>query len=190
MNKEYDYVIGQNAYDCGIASILTILKYYGINASREKIISKLNRKSSGYTAYDLITVSKHYEINAYGVKDRINNIKKLPAIAHTNKDKNMFHFIVIFEINNRKREMLIMDPSEGLKTISFEEFNKITTNIFLIFEGKKKKKTKNFRLKKEIIISLYNDLLELDSWYLSIPFKPKLFTVVKEKCFNKSVKNS
>ena len=169
MNKEYDYVIGQNAYDCGIASILTILKYYGISASIEKIISKLNRKSSGYTAYDLITVSKHYGINAYGIKDRIKNIKKLPVIAHTIKDKNMFHFIVIFEINNRKREMLIMDPSEGLKTISFEEFNKITTNIFLIFEGKKKKKTKNFRLKKEIIkICQNNKRIILSTLFLSI----------------------
>ena len=169
MNKQYDYVIGQNAYDCGIASILTILKYYGINASRERIISKLSRQSTGYTAYDLITISKDYGIEAYGIKDKINNIKKLPAIAHTIKDKNMFHFIVIYEINYRKREVLIMDPSEGLKIISFEEFEKITTNIFLIFEGKKKKKTKNFRLKQEIIkICQNNKRIILNTLFLSV----------------------
>ena len=48
MNKNYDYVLGENSYDCGIASIITILKYYGINPSREKIVSKYNRKNAGY----------------------------------------------------------------------------------------------------------------------------------------------
>ena len=44
MKKNYDYVLQQNSYDCGIASLITILMYYGIKPSRESIVSKLNKK--------------------------------------------------------------------------------------------------------------------------------------------------
>ena len=35
MNRNYDYVLQQNTTDCGIASIMTVLMYYGIKPSRE-----------------------------------------------------------------------------------------------------------------------------------------------------------
>lgn len=148
MTKSYDYVMQQNTYDCGIASIMTILMYYGIKPSREKIVSKLHKKQEGYTAYDLIKISKSYGIEAYGMKQKIEEVKHLPAIAHTIKDNNMFHFIVILEKN--KNTIKIMDPSLGITDITYEEFKKITTDIFLFFEGKKRKKVKDLRFKKEI----------------------------------------
>ena len=174
MNKKYDYVMQQNSYDCGIASVMTILKYYGISASREKIVSNLNKRSNGYTAYDLIKISKYYGLDSYGIKDDIRNIKKLTAISHTIKDKNMFHFIVILEINNKKRLIKIVDPAEGIKIISFDEFNSITTNIFLIFEGNKRKKSKDKRFNKVIIkIFRNNKRIILKTIFLSI-----LYTVL------------
>ena len=151
MNKSYDYVLQQSYTDCGIASIMTVLMYYGIKPSREAILSKVKQKDCGYAAYDLIKISKHYGINAYGVRSQLENIDKLPAIAHTIKNENMFHFIVILEINKKKQTIKVMDPEDGIKTISFEKFHNITTDIFLIFEGKKKKKTKSKRFKAEIL---------------------------------------
>ena len=167
--KNYDYVMQQNYYDCGIASIMTILKYYGISASREKIVGRLNKKNNGYTAYDLVQVARYYGMESYGIKDHIRNIKKLPAIAHTIKDKNVFHFIVILEINSKKELIKIVDPAEGIKTISFDDFNRITTNIFLIFEGNKCKKIKDQRFKKEMIkIFQNNKTIILKTIFLSV----------------------
>ena len=103
MNRNYDYVLQQNTTDCGIASIMTVLMYYGIKPSREKIVSKLNKKYDGYTAYDLVKVSKSYGIDSYGIKTDLLSIKKLPVIAQTIRDKNMFHFIVIFEVNKKNK---------------------------------------------------------------------------------------
>lgn len=151
MSKNYTYVLGQNNYDCGIASIMTILYYYGIRVSRESIINKFKKQDNGYTAYDLIRIAKMYDIDAYGIKSNIRNIEKFPVIAHTVKDKNMFHFIVIFEKNDHKNNLKIMDPSEGMKILSYDEFDKITTNIFLLFNGVKSKQLKNKRFKVEII---------------------------------------
>ena len=151
MRKNYDYVLGQNSYDCGISSIITVLRYYGINASREKIISKFDKCDNGYTAYDLICIAKMYGVKGYGLKTTIDKLNKFPVIAHTVKDKNMFHFIVILEKNNKKKRLLMMDPSEGIKEITYDEFYSITTGIFLLFEGRKKKSVKDQRFKKEII---------------------------------------
>ena len=169
MSKNYDYALQQNTTDCGIASIMTILMYYGIKPSREKIVSKLNKKYDGYTAYDLVKVSKSYGIDSYGIKTDLLSIKKLPVIAHTIKDKNMFHFIVIFEINKKDKILKIMDPSEGIKIITFKEFEEITTNIFLVFKGDKKKKIKDQRFKKEIIkIFQKNKRIILKTLFLSL----------------------
>lgn len=138
MNKNYDYVLQQNSYDCGIASLISILMYYGIRPSREKIIDSISKKHGGYTAYDLIKIGNMYGLEGYGLKTNIKELEKLPVIAHTIKDKNMFHFIVIYEIHNDY--IKVLDPSEGVKNMSFEEFDEISTNIFLIFTGLKKKK--------------------------------------------------
>lgn len=167
MKKNYDYVLQQNSYDCGIASLITILMYYGIKPSRESIVSKLNKKHGGYTAYDLVKVSKSYGLDAYGIKSNIKDIKKLPVIAHTIKDKNLFHFIVILEKN--KDTLKVMDPSIGIIDITYEEFSKITTNIFLIFEGLKRKKAKDLRFKREIFgIFKQNKKIIVKTLFLSI----------------------
>lgn len=150
MSKKYQYTLQQNKEDCGVAAIMTILMNYGINPSREKILKTIPKKNNGYSAYDLIKISKQYGVEGSGIKTNFQNLKNLPVIAHTIKNKNMFHYIVIFEIDNRNKTLTIMDPSEGLKKITFEEFSEITTNIFLIFSGQKKKKIKNVRFKKEI----------------------------------------
>lgn len=149
MRKNYDYILQQNSYDCGIASLMTILMYYGIKPSREKLASRMTKKYGGYTAYDLVKISKSYGLKSYGLKSDIKEIKKLPTIAHTIKDKNFFHFIVILEKN--KNTLKVMDPSIGITDITYEEFNEITTGIFLIFEGLKRKKAKDTRFKKEIL---------------------------------------
>ena len=148
MSKKYDYVLGDNHYDCGIASIMTILMHYGLNPSREEIIEKLGKKDDGFSAYDLVKISKSYNIDSYGIRTDISKIKKFPVIAHTIKDKNMYHFIVIFE--TFLKGIRIMDPSEGIKTISYKEFNSMTTGIFLVFNGNKNKKEHDNRFKEEL----------------------------------------
>lgn len=177
MNKKYDYVLQQNTTDCGIASIMTVLMYYGIKPSREKIINKLPKRQDGYTAYDLVKISKSYGINSYGMKLKISDIKNFPVIAHTIKDKNIFHFIVILSYDKKRQILKIMDPAIGIKTISLKEFEEITTNIFLLFDKTKKKKIKDKRFKNEITkIMKQNKTIIFKTIVLSIIFV--LFSLV------------
>ena len=104
MAKKYDYVLGQNKYDCGIASIMTILLYYGIKASREEIIKKYRKTDNGYTAYDLIKIAKSYSLDGYGIKSNIkeiNNNKYNELIIKIYKYKSNNNIIEGSIISNR-----------------------------------------------------------------------------------------
>ena len=149
MTKKYDYVLGENYFDCGIASIMTILLHFGINPSREEVLERVKFNKNGFTAYDLINISKSYGIDGYGIKCDISKIKKFPVIAHTIKDKNMYHFIVILE--KLVSGIKIMDPSEGIKIISYKKFKEVTTGIFLVFNGDIRTKEKDLRFKQIIV---------------------------------------
>lgn len=193
MSKKYDYVLGDNHYDCGIASVMTILMHYGINPSREEIIEKLGKKNDGFSAYDLVKISKSYNIDAYGIKTDISKIKKFPVIAHTIKDKNMYHFIVIFETS--LKGIKIMDPSEGIKTISYKAFRSITTGIFLVFNGNKNKKEHDNRLKKELKKLLKNNktlviktiILSIIYAVLSLLFNYYLKTILSSNTYKNTL---
>ena len=98
MNTNYDYVLQESNYDCGVACLLTIFKQFGKNITREEIISKINIKE-GIRAYDLIEVSKYYKVDAKGLKGNVSKLKQdlLPAIAHVIVNKSYYHYIVILK---------------------------------------------------------------------------------------------
>ena len=150
MTKNYKFVLQENMYDCGIAALKTIFLQYGKKIKSNDVVRKTT--SQGTTAYELISSSKKLGLNAKGVKTTLDTltIKHLPCIAHIIKDKNYFHYIVIFEKNNKNRTLVILDPAIGIKTVTYEEFNEETTNIFILFDDKKMQKEKDKRFKNVI----------------------------------------
>lgn len=156
MIKNYDYVLQENNNDCGVASLMTVLLCYGIKTSREKLLEELKPNNEGITAYDLIRVSKNYGLDGYGVKSIPMNIesKLLPAIAHTIKNKNFYHYIVILENDIKNKTLKIMDPSIGIMNITYEKFKEISTNIFILFNSENIFKEKDKRF-KNILILIY-----------------------------------
>lgn len=150
MTKNYKFVLQENMYDCGVAALKTIFLQYGKKIKSNDVVRKTT--SQGTTAYELISSSKKLGLNAKGVRTTLDTltIKHLPCIAHIIKDKNYFHYIVIFEKNNKNKTLVILDPAIGIKTITYEEFNEETTNIFILFDEKKMQKEKDKRFKNVI----------------------------------------
>lgn len=150
MTKNYKFVLQENMYDCGVAALKTIFLQYGKKIKSNDVVRKTT--SQGTTAYELISSSKKLGLNAKGVRTTLDTltIKHLPCIAHIIKDKNYFHYIVIFEKNNKNKTLVILDPAIGIKTITYEEFNEETTNIFILFDDKKMQKEKDKRFKNVI----------------------------------------
>lgn len=143
-------MLQENMYDCGVAALKTIFLQYGKKIKSNDVVRKTT--SQGTTAYELISSSKKLGLNAKGVRTTLDTltIKHLPCIAHIIKDKNYFHYIVIFEKNNKNKTLVILDPAIGIKTITYEEFNEETTNIFILFDDKKMQKEKDKRFKNVI----------------------------------------
>lgn len=168
MLKKYDYVLQSSFFDCGIACLMTIFLYHNKRLNRNNLVSLIDKEKNGISMYDLIEHSKINGLPAMGVKSELSDLhESLPCIAHTIKEKTMYHYIVILEIN--KDNLLIMDPSYGIKKISLLDFDKTTTNKYIIFSNTKFKKTKDIRLKK-ILLEIFknNKTLILKSILISL----------------------
>lgn len=126
--------VKQNGFkDCAAACLLSIIRYYGGNISKDEVSYIIKTDNFGTNAYNLINGAKTIGFEGYGMKVSFNDLLKgfdKPIIAHT-KLSNMYHYVVIYEVN--KKFFKIMDPSCGIKKISHENFKKmyLGTLIFL-----------------------------------------------------------
>ena len=138
---KYPFVKQKDLKDCGCCCLLMITRYFGGSVSLEYLRQLTNTTRNGVTAYDLIEGSKQLGFSSYGVKGNIDLLKEnnTPCIAHVIINKSYEHFIVIYKINHKKKFLIIADPSnKKIKEISFEDFNKISTNHFIFLKPNKK----------------------------------------------------
>ncbi len=128
MNKKVVVLQEENS-DCGVCSLLSIIKYYNGMANLEELRIDSNTTEDGVNAYNLINCAKKYGLDAKGLKvDNLNN-RLLPCIAHFKLPNNLFHFVVIYSISNKS--ILIMDPSRGLTNIPIDIFNDYFTGFII-----------------------------------------------------------
>ena len=133
-------VLQDGIKDCGICCLLSIIRFYGGEVSKEYLRELTNTTKDGVTLYNLIEAARIIGFNAEGLSGKIEDIKvnNLPCIAHININKKFKHFIVIYKINSEKHQLTIMDPAKGKKTISFSEFNLLSSNNYLFVTPRKK----------------------------------------------------
>lgn len=138
---KYPFEKQSDLKDCGVSCLLMILRYYGGGVSKEYLRNLTNTTKDGTTAYSIIEASKILGFTSYGVKGNIELIKEkeLPCIAHVVINKNYQHFIVIYKIDKKKKYLLIADPAKKeISKINFNDFNKISTNQYILLEPRKK----------------------------------------------------
>ena len=154
-----EVVLQDGNSDCGVASLLSIIRYYGGDISLEKLREMTNTNKDGVSAYNLIECAKELGFSSMGVNGTIDelDISKLPVIAHVSLRRGVNHFIVIYEIDHTKDRITIMDPSCGRRVLSFSEFSLMSTNnyIYLI----PIKKITNYKYYKFIKYSLYKYII-------------------------------
>ncbi len=140
----------QDSYsDCGICCLLSIIRYYGGNVSKEYLREITFTNNNGTSFYHLLTAAQKIGFTGKGVEcylDELNN-NELPVIAHI-KINNLEHFVVISKIDKNKEQLVVSDPTSGIKTYSFEKFYQLSTNQYLILLPIKK--IPNYRQKKII----------------------------------------
>ena len=140
MGDSIKVVIQDGEKNCGVACLLSIIRYYGGDVSQEILREYTNTSKDGVSALSLINCAKKIGFDATGVHGEIDDIdrSKLPVIAHTVINKNIKHFIVIYEMNDSKDKIIIMDPSIGKRIISFSELSLLSTRNFIYLTPNKK----------------------------------------------------
>ena len=149
-------VLQDGMKDCGVCCLLSIIRFYGGEVPKERLRELTNTTKEGVSLYNLLEAAEKMGFTSQGVSATLEDIEdtNLPCIAHieTNKRK---HFVVIYKIRTKKKEVVLMDPAKGKKTISFAEYHLLSTNHYLLLKPKKtipimkKKNVIYHQLKKE-----------------------------------------
>ena len=159
MFKKYPFVRQEGLKDCGCACLLMIIKYYKGNMTIDRLRDLTKTSKNGTTAFNLINCANELGFSASGVEGKLENLDEVvfPCIAHVIIDNMYKHYIVIYEVNYDKRRLLIADPDNGIKKISFDEFDKIWTGVLIIlYPIRSLPITKNINIKE----FLYKNLLK------------------------------
>lgn len=131
--RRYKYVKQQDLKDCGPACIATVLKQYNSKVKLSKIREVSGTSDTGTNALGIVKGLEYFNFNVKAIKADVNIFKEkdlpYPAIAHVIKDKMLLHYIVILEVG--KKHLTIADPNDGIKKVSFEEFQEIWTGVIV-----------------------------------------------------------
>ena len=133
-------VLQDGIKDCGICSLLSIIRYYGGDVSKEYLREITNTTKDGVSFYMLIDAAKSLGFEAIGMSGDLDdiNVNNLPCIAHFIVNKNYKHFVVIYNIDFKKNTIIIMDPAKGKRILSFSEFKLSSSNNFIFLKPIKK----------------------------------------------------
>lgn len=159
LNKKL--IVKQNGFkDCGPSCLLSIMKYYGFEASHEEVTFTLKTTVDGTNAYNIINGSRLYGFDGYGIhytyEEIINSEVSFPIICHVIKN-NMYHFIVVYKKN--KNSLTIMDPGSNITKITFDEFKNIYQETSLVIYPVKKV---NNLVNKNKLLDVIIDYLKLE----------------------------
>lgn len=132
--QKYPLVKQDDLKDCGVCSLLSIIKYYKGNVSKEYLREITNTTKHGTNFFFLLEASRKIGFSSKAVTGELDDIDKnmLPCIAHVVINKSYEHFVVIYDINKNKKIVTIADSASGIRKIPFEEYKNIATNHYLI----------------------------------------------------------
>ncbi len=112
INKTFTRQLDQS--DCGVACLLSILKYHGGSKSLENLRELSGTSKQGTTLLGLYQAANKLGFKAEGYEGKFDYLQKLehPVILHVVIDKRLQHYVVCYGFENGK--YLIGDPGRGI----------------------------------------------------------------------------
>ena len=100
-------VLQDGIKDCGICSLLSIVRFYGGEVSKEYLREITNTTKDGVSFYNLIEGAKKIGFDAIGLSGNIEDIdvNNLPCIAHFIINKSYKHFVVLYDFDKKKKQV-------------------------------------------------------------------------------------
>lgn len=127
-------VLQEGNKDCGAASLLSVIRYFGGDISLDRLIEMTKTTKEGTNFYNLSEASSQIGLTARCYKvDDINKLKEvnIPYIVQLN-NKNYTHFVVVYKFYENK--VLIMDPASGKRIVDMFDFTNMWTGYLMVFE--------------------------------------------------------
>ena len=176
-------IVKQEGYkECGVACLLSIIRYYDGNIPINTLIELTHTNKNGTSFYNLKKTAAKFGIETEAFKIEQN---KEEALRRINKpticqiiDNNYEHFVVVYRTDSKK--ITIMDPARGERKIKIEIFKKIWTGYIMTFIKTKPipKINEEKYLNKIILLTLKkNKVIVLNIVVLSI-----IFTILSTAC--------
>ena len=150
-------VLQDGMKDCGICCLLSVIRFFGGDVSKEYLRQITDTNKDGVSAYNLIQAAKEIGFDAYGMSGDLKKIEdnNLPCLAHINVNRHYQHFVVLYKIE--KNKVTIMDPAKGKRVLKISEFLLMTTGNYIYLKPKKKLPVIR---KQTILLSLFKTYLK------------------------------
>ncbi|MBO4898039.1 MAG: ATP-binding cassette domain-containing protein [Clostridia bacterium] len=142
--KKVRPILQMETTECGAASLAMVLDYYGKSVTLEEMRQDCSVSRNGVNAKNIVLAAGLHGLEANPVRIEADEAQELqlPAIIHW----NMNHFLVLCGFS--KKGVVIADPADGKRTVSYAEFSKSFTGVAIEFEpsgefeknGKRQKK--------------------------------------------------
>ena len=164
--SKINFVKQDDLKDCGICSLLMIIRYYHGNVPKEYLRDMTKTNKDGVSAFFLVKAAQELGFSTMAVTGDIKLLPKkdFPIIAHVIINKSYQHFVVIYGIKNN--QIIMADPASKVKKISFTEWNSITTQKYLLF--KPLKKIPVFSSNKELIKIIYGFIYKYKMVFMNV----------------------
>ena len=122
LKTKYPIIRQYDQIDCGPAALLSVLKYYGGNASLVTIRELCQTNVQGSTMLDIVSAAKSLGFDVFGASGEYEDLMKeqMPCIAHVILETGLNHFIVIYKIDTKK--VFVGDPGKGKYKLTRETF--------------------------------------------------------------------
>jgi ATP-binding cassette subfamily B protein len=122
--KIKEFVLQHGKSDCGVACLLSIIKYYKGSSTLEKLRELSGTTKQGTTLLGLYQAANKLGFLAQGNEANIDALKnhKEPLILHLIIDDHLEHYVVCYAYKNGK--FIIGDPSKGITKYTPQELEK------------------------------------------------------------------
>ena len=178
MFKKRVVVMQDDIKDCGVCSLLTIVKTYGGNVSKEYLRELTKTNKEGTNALFLLDAGVKLGFYTKALKGDIMDLKDnmLPCIAHVVIDNKYQHVVVILNVNKKRKMITISDPAKGIVKYRLEDYMHIATNQYLIFIPNKQ--IPILKKNKEVLKNVIEVLFNYKKVFISIFIFSLFYTII------------
>lgn len=152
LDNRYKTVVRQQYdYSCGSAAVATLLSYHYNHPVPERDVLKAmfevgDQDKIRREGFSLLDMKKYLESIGYGAdgfRDSLNKLVRVgvPAIVLLNI-KGYLHFVVVKGVTDQ--EVLVGDPSHGLRTIKRKEFEDMWNGVLFVINDHMEVARRNF----------------------------------------------